>query len=370
MAGRFAQLYRDADRFLQEYTEGLRAQDLGRVFRREAPDAYRALIRDHGRDEEPGLWPRIRVAFLALSYQLTPARRALFALGLVLGLVGLLELDIRLGFGLIDLWELVAPLGIGLLVLVLTLELADRIRVRDELEVARKQQRDLLPEDSPPIPGFTVSHSYRTANTVGGDYYDFLPLEDGRWLLVAGDASGHGMSAALLMVIAKTALEIGADRNSSPDSVAGVVHRALQGTGGRRGFLTLFCGRLTPETGTLEHVCAAHPFPLVRRVGGEIEELGEGSLPLGLPREPRLSTRTTDLGPGDLLLLYSDGLPETVNPRTKETFGYERIRRALARGGSPAKVHDQILSEYTSFLGGEAPTDDQSLVVLGRNPEG
>ena len=370
---RVTRFYRDAERFLRDYTRGLKASDVGRVFRREAVDAYRTLLDDHGEGRAtPGFWQQVKVVFLALSYQLSPGRRMLFAAALVLGFLGLWDGDVRVSFlpGLpLDLWEVLSPISILLFVLLLGLELADRVRVRDELEVARELQQDLLPAGSPPIPGFTVTHSYRTANTVGGDYYDFLPLPDGRWLIVAGDASGHGMAAGLLMVTAKTALEIAVTTDSSPDAVARVVHAALQGTGGNRGFMTLFCARLDPETGSLEYVCAAHPFPFLRRVGGEIEELGEGSLPLGLGREPHLRVRSARLHAGDVLLVYSDGLPETVHPTRQETYGYERLRAHLARGGSPRRIHDRVLQDFAGFLGEESPTDDQSLLVLGRNPQ-
>ena len=93
----------------------------------------------------------------------------------------------------------------------LALELVDRVLVRDELEVARQLQRDLLPSERPDCPGYRIAHSYRTANEIGGDYYDFLPLPDGRLALVIGDASGHGMAAGLLMAIANAALKL-ADR--------------------------------------------------------------------------------------------------------------------------------------------------------------
>ena len=369
--GRLSELYRDADRFLREYTKGLKPRDVGRVFRREAVDAYRTLLDDHGEEARPGLWQQVKVAFLALSYQLSPGRRVLFALALLMGFLGFWDADLRIAFlpGLaLDLWELLTPISLLLFVLLLGLELADRIRVRDELEIARDLQQDLLPSGTPPIPGFTVVHSYRTANTVGGDYYDFLPLPDGRWLLVAGDASGHGMAAGLLMVIAKTALEIAAASDSHPEAVARVVHGSLLGTGGNRGFMTLFCGRLDPRTGELEFVNAGHPFPFLRRVGGEILELGEGSLPLGLPREPRWAATSVQLHPGDMLLVYSDGMPETVHAVSRETYGYERLRAHLTRGGSPRAAHDRIQADYASFLGDESPTDDQSLLVIGRNP--
>ncbi len=100
--------------------------------------------------------------------------------------------------------------------LLLVLELADRVVVRDELEVARELQRELLPRQAPEVPGYEFAFSYRTANTIGGDYYDFLPLEDGRLVVLMGDASGHGIAAGLLMAIANSALKLGFDADPDP----------------------------------------------------------------------------------------------------------------------------------------------------------
>ena len=126
------------------------------------------------------------------------------------------------------------------LVFLLVLELADRVVVRDELEVARELQRELMPQQAPDVPGYSFAFSYRTANTIGGDYYDFLPLPDGRLALIVGDASGHGIAAGLLMAIANSSLKLGLDLDPDPAAVADVVNRALCGTGGTRAFMTLF----------------------------------------------------------------------------------------------------------------------------------
>jgi serine phosphatase RsbU (regulator of sigma subunit) len=252
------------------------------------------------------------------------------------------------------------------LVFLLALELVDRVRVRDELEVARDLQRQLLPGAGPDLPGWAFAQSYRTANEIGGDYYDFLELPDGRLVIVAGDASGHGMAAGLLMVVAHTSLRLSADLDPRPEAAVPLLNRALASTGGRRAFLTLFYGLLEPATGRLDYVCAGHPFPLLRRLGGELEELGTGSLPLGIRRELRIEPRSVVLGPGDLLLLYSDGLAEEVHPTTGEAFGFDRLRRLLAPGGDAREVHDRVLEAFDGFLAGESQRDDISLVVVER----
>ena len=221
------------------------------------------------------------------------------------------------------------------------------------------------------LPGWRFAASYRTANEIGGDYYDFLRLPDGRLVLVAADASGHGMAAGLLMVIAHTTLRLAAEQDPTPAAAVALLNKALCGTGGRRAFLTLFYGVLDPETGQLDYVCAGHPFPLLRRAGsGAVEELGEGSLPLGLRRDLELKQKATRLDPGDLLLLYSDGLPEGVNPTTGEAFGFDRLRNLITTAGGVQTIHDRIVQAFDVFLGGEAQEDDISLVVVERGWEG
>ncbi|MGB6002124.1 MAG: PP2C family protein-serine/threonine phosphatase, partial [Thermoanaerobaculia bacterium] len=207
--------------------------------------------------------------------------------------------------------------------------------------------------------------SYRAANTIGGDFYDFLELPDGRLLLVIGDASGHGMAAGLLMAIANATLKLASDLESSPVAIATLVNRALFQTGGRRAFMTLFLGLLSPDDGRFEYACAGHPYPLVRRADGEIRELGSSSLPLGLRHDLELTSQVVTLEPGDLLLLYTDGIPEAVGAEG-EAFGFERLKEIMGEGGDPDAVHDRILDDLARFEGDVSPPDDRSLVLIAR----
>ena len=155
---------------------------------------------------------------------------------MILAFLGLDTDQVEVGDESIEIWThpvllLVAVIG---LVFLLILELADRVLVRDELEVARQLQRDLLPNVAPAIEGYEFAFSYRSANTVGGDYYDFLPLADGRVALVSADASGHGMASALLMAIANTSLKLAVDVDPAPVAVARIMNRALKRAGGPR----------------------------------------------------------------------------------------------------------------------------------------
>jgi hypothetical protein len=359
-------------RFYREFTEGVTTSDLRRLFQRDAAHAYRVLTREQDLTKEPvgrikRFFFRAKVVFLGLSYKLTPARRVLFGVSIVAALLGMIRFEVvmdtenlRVDFS--PLWFMISIAG---LVFLLALELVDRVLVRDELEVARQLQRDLLPSKAPEIPGHRIAHSYRTANEIGGDYYDFLPLPDGRFGLVIGDASGHGMAAGLLMAIANAALKLAIEVDPTPERVTALLNRVLCKTGDRRAFMSLFYGLLTPSSGHLEYVCAGHPFPLLRRASGEVEELGRGGLPLGIRETVELTRAEVTLGARDLLLLYSDGLPESVNG-AGEAFGFEKLRELLRIEGEPRAIHDRVLRALDTHLAGEPLTDDVSIVVVAK----
>jgi hypothetical protein len=362
-----------AQRFFREYTEGLSSRDLKRLFERDAAEAYQFLTRDRGKAQEARpeerFWIGARDFFLGLSAKLSPARRVLFAASLVAALLGFFAFEItyegrRLALSLdfSPLWFLLSIAG---LVLVLALELVDRVRVKDELEVARELQDALLPARSPRVAGWALAHAYRTAAEVGGDYYHFAQLPDHRLALAIGDASGHGIAAALLMAVADTTLKTALDLSPEPPRVAALLNRSLYRIGGRRAFLSLFFGLLDLASGRLDYICAGHPYPLLRRGDGRLEELGEGGFPLGM--RPRLSppTGTVVLEPGDQLLLYTDGLVEGLDGEGR-AFGFERLR-ALARGGGDAQaVLDAVLLAFDRHRGGQRLADDLTLIVLHR----
>ncbi|MDH3746399.1 MAG: serine/threonine-protein phosphatase [Acidobacteriota bacterium] len=366
-----------AQSFVRDYTEGLNVRDVKRLFERDAQKAYAVLARDqstgHPDDgKKVPLGTKIKIVLGGISSRLSPARRLLFALAIcsfLLALLGTVHLDISflapLSFLLKapTLWFL---LCIAALFFLLTMELVDRVRVRDELEVARQLQNDLLPQSSPVVAGYSFAHSYRTANEVGGDYHDFTLLPDGRLGLTVGDASGHGIAAGLLMAIANATLKTAIEIDPTPHQVASLLNTTLCRTGDRRAFMTLFYGVLEPQSGELEYVGAGHPFPLLRRAGGKVIEIGEGSLPLGMRTKARLPGGQVRLGKGDLLVLYTDGLPEATDPEGRRAFGFDRLERLLSEPGTPAEIHKRILSEFDRHVGASALNDDFTLVVVAR----
>jgi hypothetical protein len=360
--------------FAREVADGMSVRDARRLLDRDAAAAWRVLARDQPEEVEPekGLrrwFHRAKVIFRGVSKRLSPPRRMLFLLSLVAAVGALSDSGIRFTSGettvaidLSGLWFLVC---FGSLLYLLVVELVERSLVRDELEVARAVQKELMPAAPPAIPGWELACSYRTAAEVGGDAYDFLPLPEGRWGLAMADASGHGMAAGLVMAVASATLRTAVEIDPAPAAVARLVHRALRRMATRRNLLTLFYARLDPGTGAIDWVCAGHPFPLRRRVDGSLDEIGAGALPLGVRAEAEPAAGSLEIGPGELLVLYTDGLFESLGA-DGAAFGHERLRAAVAAGGDAAAVHDRVLAELSVHLGGEPLGDDVSLVVAAR----
>ncbi len=363
--------------FVRDYTQSLGSREMRQLFDKEAAEVFAVLTRDQKEPEPKDGFHRYlyraRVLFFSIAYKLTPARRALFASSILALLFSLFDFGLRLG-GKEDDWSFkleyspfFAAIAVACLVYLIALEMVDKIRVRDELEVARQLQTDLMPKTSPELAGYHFAHSWRTANEVGGDYYDFLPLPDGRLVLVVGDASGHGMASGLVMAIAHATLKTALDLDPSCESVVKLMNRAICRTGDKRTFMSLFYGLLDPETGRLEHTSAGHPFPLLRRADGSVLELGRGGLPLGLVDPLPVVTDSVVFAPGDTLVLYSDGLPEAVD-QAGNAYGYERLKQHTAAGGSPQALHSRILNDFDRHTAGSPLRDDLTLVVVEHTP--
>jgi sigma-B regulation protein RsbU (phosphoserine phosphatase) len=366
-------IFKRAGGFLRDYTEGVRPAEMQSILGRDARRAFDILTRDHPETAAPRSrvgrwWDRAKRLFLGLSSRLSPPRRILFGVALLLAFVGLQGQEVSFADHTVQVNSspLLLLLSIASLVLLLVLELADRTVVRDELEVARQLQRELIAEHPPALPGWGFAFSYQTANTIGGDYYELLPLDDGRLLVAAGDASGHGIAAGLVMAVANATLKLAADTDPDPVYVARMVNGALFRTGGQRAFMTLFCAVLQPDTGALVSVCAGHPFPVLRRLDGSCEELGSGSLPLGFREEVPLTSATETVAVGDAVVIYSDGIPEQINA-AGEAFGFDRLRDAIPGGSDAQAIHDAIMNAVEAFAAGEPAQDDRSLVVITRH---
>jgi phosphoserine phosphatase RsbU/P len=322
--------------FYNVYTRGFSAEEFQRLFTRDTRDAYRYFSRGIDRHELQRVpwWKRpvvfLRGFFLAVTLKMSPARRVLFALSLVAGLVGLLALldGVRTVWIPLDPVVLRVPLPapiwprgtnwlvfslLGLVLLVL-LEVFERLSLKNDLEIARDIQQAMLPRGLYANAGLEAFGATRPANTVGGDFYDILPLPDGRVVVALGDVAGKGSPAALLMALLlamlRTLLDLGLDAAVLLERLNTQILRHAPSSR----FITLLFVTVDPATGDLVSVNAGHLPGLIRRRTGEIDRLTEGGIALGMFDQSRYAVQTTRLEPGDLLVLYSDGITEAENP--------------------------------------------------------
>jgi sigma-B regulation protein RsbU (phosphoserine phosphatase) len=229
-----------------------------------------------------------------------------------------------------------------------------------EAEEARIVQEALLPKASPFAPGFSVQGRTLPAGAVGGDWYDFIPLSDGKWGIVLADVSGKGMAAALLMSATRAALRSMADTCFGPGGVLQKLNRQLMADFPAGRYVTMVFGIFDPATRKVTFANAGHPAPVFAN-GSEAHALPtEKGLPLGLI-ESFYSEVTIELAPGSRLLFYSDGISEAVNANDEE-YGQPRIFAQLDRKGICA---DTLLEEIKAFAG-ERPQHDDATVILIR----
>jgi serine phosphatase RsbU (regulator of sigma subunit) len=241
-----------------------------------------------------------------------------------------------------------------------------RERVEQELHVARRIQQASLPEAVPALEGWKIYPSYRPAREVGGDFYDFLELKDGRLGLVVGDATGKGVPAALVMSTTCGMLRAVTQASDySPGEVLQRVNEALATRIPANMFVTCFYGVLDPGTGSFAYANAGHDLPYVRR-GGDAEELMARGMPLGLMPGMTYEEKEIMLGTGDRALFYSDGLVEAHNPEG-EMFGFPRLRALVAEHAEGEPLVDFLMEVLYSFTGDWwEQEDDITLVTLQR----
>jgi serine phosphatase RsbU (regulator of sigma subunit)/CHASE1-domain containing sensor protein/anti-sigma regulatory factor (Ser/Thr protein kinase) len=241
--------------------------------------------------------------------------------------------------------------------------------VEQELGTARSIQHALLPKDLPKLEGWKIAYHYQPAREVGGDFYDFLRLDDGRVGLVIGDVSGKGIAAALVMANTQSVLRAVARRgNVAPGQVLAEANEVLYAYIPSGTFVTCFYGVLDLENGRLVYANAGHDPPYSQR-GGDAQELRARGMPLGLMPDMPYEEKEAVLAASDDLLLYSDGLVEAHDTKG-DMFGFPRLRRLIMAQstGSGEELIDVLLAELTSFTGTDAEQeDDITLVTLERS---
>ena len=244
----------------------------------------------------------------------------------------------------------------------------ERERVEQDLRVAQRIQQASLPEEVPELEGWQIKPYYKPARAVGGDFYDFLELEDSRLGLVVGDATGHGVPAALVMSTTCGMLRAVAPSVDSPGEVLARVNEALSARIPQNMFVTCFYAILDLKNGSLRYANAGHDLPYVQR-GSDAEELMARGMPLGLMPGMSYEEKKTILEGGEAALFYSDGLVEAHNPGG-EMFGFPRLRSLLAEHHDEGLLVNFLVDKLRSFTGyGWEQEDDITLVTLQRSPQ-
>jgi phosphoserine phosphatase RsbU/P len=243
---------------------------------------------------------------------------------------------------------------------------AEKERFARELEIAKGIQQSFLPDSAPVIPRIELAARNVPALEVGGDFYDFIPIAQDRWGLVIADVSGKGVPAALFMALSRTLIRASTMTNADPALSITQANRLICEDSKTSMFVTLFYAILDAKAMTLNYVNAGHNPPLLlQNASPDVRLLKAKGIALGVIDEIELQSVRVDLKPGDVLVLYTDGVTEAINA-LEEEFGEERLLRIITenRNRPAQEILDQILSEITAFAGDRPQYDDITLMVL------
>ena len=354
-----------ARQFFEVYTKDLTASDLQRLFTRDAREAYAFFSRGVDRTKVDRLpWYRrfavdIKLFFLAFSMRLSPARRVIFGVAFFATLIGFFSTSHRPSPTAIAAASSCSCSAFGLLNLLIVLEVADRLSLKHDLNIARDIQLAMLPHGTYRAPGLEVHGQTKPANTVGGDFYDLLPMPDGRVLVALGDVAGKGSPAALLMAlllaILRTLVDLGLDLATLMARLNGQVVRHAPSSR----FITLFLGLYDPAQGVLTWSNAGQNPPIIRRRDGRLERLTATGVALGMFEGTSYEVQTTRLDAGDLLVMYSDGITEAETPAGApfDESGLEGVIAAWANARAP-EITAAVLRAVERHVGDGRFADD------------
>lgn len=342
------------------YTNDFRREELGRL-PEETREAYRLFTSELDRRQWSEMRPVdramaiLRSFFLGLTLRMSPLRRFLYLLALLSFVGGLLG-------SLLYLW-----ISFGLLNFVLILEIADKLTLKGDLQIAKEIQTGLLPSGTFQLGNRVEVHARSTpANTVGGDYFDFLKLPQDWVGIAVGDVSGKGIPAALLMAYLQASFRA---LSSVPEfSMTRLMERVndhiFRNTPSNRLITFFFCA-LDETVNSLSFCNAGHNPPILFHGDGSCQRLEEGGLPLGIREGAAYPCGTVPVRPGDTLLLYTDGITEAANSRGEE-YGERRLQHVVADrvGERPEQLANAVMSSVMQFVGNSRYRDDLTLVIV------
>ena len=359
---------KNADGSLQRiydlFTSDLSFSEMERLVKRDAPGIFDFYLRDVERPEEHN--PFIRTLnflgniFTAFLLKLTPARRIIYIFTLAI---------FTYSFFLSDwMWALIC---FAVLNFLLAFELADKLTAKDELEIAREIQMNLMPRQAPQCTDYDIACFSEAAREVGGDYYDFIRpqhLKDTTFIII-GDVSGKGMGAALHMVKVQALLQNLAEKHSTPRDLLVALNQNLQAVLRSGSFLTAGIASLNGNH-SLKLCRAGHmPFLHFKQASGDCREILPAGLGLGLPDNGKFDSMLEQVEvkteTGDIVVFYTDGITEAMNMARQE-YGEQRFKEIIQanRDLSANQIKDAILRSLAKFRGSAPPHDDLTLIVM------
>ena len=378
--------------FFDTYTKDLTAEDLQRLFTRDTREAYKFFTRGIQTDAFKALpWHKRllaqgRVLFMAFTMKLTPARRAVYGVSLVLMVIGLINLfqgfdmsarvpvpplGIRVGVAtpLFQQGTVALVIAFALLNLLVLVEVADRLSLKNDLEIARDIQQAMLPASAYRAPGVETFGMSRPANTVGGDFYDILPLDDGRVIVAVGDVAGKGSPAALLMALLLAMMRTLVDENLEPAALVTRLNAQVCRHAPGTRFITLFYAVYDPTVGSLTYVNAGHTQPLVVRTDRACQRLTEGGIALGMFEESTYTIGHVTIQPDELVAVYSDGITEAESPHG-QPFDESGLEAALTANlsGSINDIGAAVVRAVERHTADTRLADDLTILLLRRSP--
>jgi serine phosphatase RsbU (regulator of sigma subunit) len=368
-----------ARHFWYRVSEGLALHQLWSQFEKDAKSSYR--LYSAGLDKlqpEPSRlkrgWRFTKAMFWAILEKLTPARRVLVLLGLVLLFLPSGGFSYEDHAGHLEIHEFDVHVWGGLLLLlVLLLELADRVVMKRDLEIAKDIQAWMLPGAPLQIPGYQIAYATQPANTVAGDYYDVI-LRPGREtsadriLFVVADVAGKSIPAAMVMATFQASLRtLSTSGGALAELVTGVNRYTCSNSQGGARFTTAFFAELDPATGNLVYINAGHNVPILRKKSGTVERLEVGGLPVGIFAESAYQVGTTRLEGGDWLVIFTDGIVEAENAKEEE-YGEPALIRLVDResASTPAELLQRLWADLDLFVGNTPQHDDITCLLLKR----
>lgn len=363
--------------FWQRISEGPELDELWSQFTADARASYgfymteadsKEMVNRRGR---PRFGRIIKALFWSLVMKLTPVRRVILVIAFALFFVPNINVqgrnNVTFDFNL-------GLISAGLFLLLLALELADKVTMKRDLEIAREIQTWLVPSGPPQVSGANIAFASRPQNSVAGDYYDaFYPTasaaENGKLMLVIADVAGKSIPAALLMATLQASLRtIAGEGVPLGELVVRLNHYASAHSLDGRRFTTAVLGEYEPATRHLNYVNAGHNPPILRRRNGDLEKLEAGGLPLGIDAGAQYETAGVDLKSGDALILYTDGVVEAFDEKG-ELFGDERWHSAIRvlPDWDAQESLQFLMKRVDDFVGFTRQSDDITCLVFRCN---